>query len=179
MAETSEDYAKRTERIKALLSSYYGGQEGAGGAGGAGGGDGAGAGGPRPGTASFKAAATAVMVTMDSPAFNADRHMATMLRTYPLEKLMVRAGATGGGSSHVVGGTWVMVTRQCVLSLMAGCGSIPGLQAEVTQDGVAGLHQQMLWATACHSPRGGHARTPLSPRAGVPRVAKAGSLTTV
>jgi hypothetical protein len=87
-----EDYARRTDRIKNLLSSYYGNadqQQGAPGASGLAGTassaapnvPAASAGPPRPphvggGT------------TLDSPAFNAEQHIAVMTKTYSVDRLL-------------------------------------------------------------------------------------------
>lgn len=79
----AEDYQRRTERIKNLLSSYYG-------TGGEGGGD-------QPGTPTRgdqdgpnlgKASMSSGLSAMDSPAFNAERHIAHTLKAYPLDRLM-------------------------------------------------------------------------------------------
>eukprot|EP00882_Tetradesmus_deserticola_P017552 GHRQ01018803.1.p1 GENE.GHRQ01018803.1~~GHRQ01018803.1.p1 ORF type:complete len:158 (+),score=34.81 GHRQ01018803.1:384-857(+) len=86
-----EDYTRRTERIKNLLSSYYGNadqQQGAPGASGL------------AGTAS-QAAPDALLpptgaprlhqaggTTLDSPAFNAEQHIAVMTKTYTVDRLL-------------------------------------------------------------------------------------------
>lgn len=93
-----EDYAKRAERIKSLLSSYYGadgpatdGQDG-----------GASAAGQHAMQAPSAAAAAAAqrtsaagagpllpgMTAMDSPSFNREEHVAQLLRSQPLDKLI-------------------------------------------------------------------------------------------
>jgi hypothetical protein len=110
MAE-GDDYAKRTARIKNLLSSYYGDAGGGGGGGGAPGSQpgtpgtaaaGGGVGGAAAGTGSPRAggspaatgrgatrlAVAGATLSMDSPAFNADLHLQQMLRGLPLERLL-------------------------------------------------------------------------------------------
>lgn len=90
--EQDADYARRTERIKNLLSSYYGGDGQPGSPGSpsssAATGPGAPAGQPSghaPGPAGRLPAPTA---TLDSPACNADRYIAHVLKTYSLDKLL-------------------------------------------------------------------------------------------
>ncbi|KXZ52995.1 hypothetical protein GPECTOR_8g365 [Gonium pectorale] len=84
--EGSEDYAKRSERVKALLSSYYGD-------------------GPSAGAATSQPSAPAQpsgpgqrglaqhhaggLAAIDTPTFNADQHTSDILRIFSLEKLMV------------------------------------------------------------------------------------------
>lgn len=96
MAET-DDYAKRTARIKNLLSSYYGdaGQPGTPGgpdrspqaAAGAQPGSPAAAA-PRSGAQAQARFGGGVAMSMDSPAFNADYHIQQMLRGLSLERLL-------------------------------------------------------------------------------------------
>lgn len=87
-----EDYSRRTERIKNLLSSYYGNadqQQGATGTGGLAGTASqaapdallAFAGGPRPHHAGGG-------TTLDSPAFNAEQHISVMTKTYTVDRLL-------------------------------------------------------------------------------------------
>jgi hypothetical protein len=83
------DYAKRTERIKNLLSSYYGTGDGSqpgtpGGGAAARGGTSEDGGGRSRGPAGPASAAA----TLDSVAYNADRHISAMIRTAPLDKLL-------------------------------------------------------------------------------------------
>ena len=84
-----EEQQIKAERIKALLAGYYGG----------GGpndaskspgkpGDSKGAGAQQAGISAQHLVASAP-VTMDSPAFNAERHITQILKTCQLEKLMV------------------------------------------------------------------------------------------
>jgi hypothetical protein len=82
------DYAKRTERIKNLLSSYYGTGDGSqpgtpGGAGAAPGASQEDGSRSRQGHAGGSGAAT-----LDSIAYNADRHISGMIRSAPLDKLL-------------------------------------------------------------------------------------------
>jgi len=86
----ADDYAQRTERIKSLLNSYYGadGPPAGGGGGGA-----AASAAPAAAAPSGKGGAAAAslvpgLLAMDSPNFNAEAHVAQLLRVYPLEKLM-------------------------------------------------------------------------------------------
>lgn len=95
----------KTERIKQLLSSYYGNAPGAAAGGG---------GPPSPGTAGpgssaaglaqqlsgqgegsvggggagGQRASTGSVISLDSPAFNPDRHIAHMIQTYSIDRLM-------------------------------------------------------------------------------------------
>jgi hypothetical protein len=81
MAE--DDYSRRTERIKNLLSSYYGNAEfGESQAHAA-----------DPGSneqlpSASKGSFTVPIPAMDSPAFNADKHITQMLKSYTMEKMM-------------------------------------------------------------------------------------------
>ena len=87
----AEDYAKRAERVKALLSSYYGaGEAGPAGQPGAAhkAGEDAGSGSSSQPSLATKSIHDA-LPAMDSPAYNVDQHTARMLKTLPLEKLMV------------------------------------------------------------------------------------------
>lgn len=79
------DYAKRTARIKDLLSSYYGTGEDAGPAGSGGAGS---VSQSDNGSAHGAAHASANIESMDSVAYNSDKHAAQILKTYSLEKLM-------------------------------------------------------------------------------------------
>jgi hypothetical protein len=81
MAE-GDEYSRRTERIKNLLSSYYGNEHGEGQA-------------PaaepvssdhQPSTS--KGSFSVPIPAMDSPAFNADKHITQMLKSYTMEKMM-------------------------------------------------------------------------------------------
>uniref|UniRef100_A0A383VMJ6 Vacuolar protein sorting-associated protein 51 homolog n=1 Tax=Tetradesmus obliquus TaxID=3088 RepID=A0A383VMJ6_TETOB len=87
-----EDYARRTERIKNLLSSFYGNadqQQAAAGASGA-------AGTASPAAADVPAASVGSSrplhvgggTTLDSPAFNAEQHIAVMTKTYSVDRLL-------------------------------------------------------------------------------------------
>jgi hypothetical protein len=101
MAET-DDYAKRTARIKNLLSSYYGDASQPGTPGGAGVSPRAAHAAGSPGTGSGSSGATAtapprapqarvgggLAISMDSPAFNADYHLQQMLRGLSLDRLL-------------------------------------------------------------------------------------------
>ncbi len=81
MEENSADYARRTERIKNLLSSYYGSADGAQ--------PGTPDGGESPAAGSGNyAGRLKTTTTLDSPAYNADRHIAHVLKTYTLDKLL-------------------------------------------------------------------------------------------
>ncbi|KAG2450988.1 hypothetical protein HYH02_004260 [Chlamydomonas schloesseri] len=80
-----EDYAKRSERVKALLSQYYGDATGP-------------AAGPGQPAQQQSAAApgrgpqgghVAGLAAIDTPTFNADQHTSDILRIFSLEKLMV------------------------------------------------------------------------------------------
>ncbi|PNH08814.1 Vacuolar protein sorting-associated protein 51 [Tetrabaena socialis] len=83
--EGGEDYAKRSERVKALLSSYYG--------------EGPATGpGPSPQPSGpsqhapggrVQAAHPGGLAAIDTPTFNADQHTSDILRIFSLEKLMV------------------------------------------------------------------------------------------
>ena len=89
MADNSEDYQKRTERIKALLSSYYGADAAAGGAQpGPGGQQPAARAGPSAGAPGI-GPGSALLPSIDTANFNADQHTHSVLRSYPLEKLMI------------------------------------------------------------------------------------------
>jgi hypothetical protein len=82
--EGTDEYARRTERIKNLLSSYYGNE---------GGGEGQHAAAEAAAGESFSPAASKgsfsiPIPAMDSPAFNADKHIAQMLKSFTLEKMM-------------------------------------------------------------------------------------------
>ncbi|GFR51170.1 hypothetical protein Agub_g13528, partial [Astrephomene gubernaculifera] len=84
--ESSEDYAKRSERVKALLSSYYGD----GPATGAGASAQAGVAAQHATAGRGPAAAYAGgLAAIDTPTFNADQHTNDILRIFSLEKLMV------------------------------------------------------------------------------------------
>lgn len=72
----SEEARLKAERIKAMLAGYYGSQQQ--GTAAAAGATGAAAGG-----------APGVRPNLDSPAFDAQHHISTMLRGQPLEKLLV------------------------------------------------------------------------------------------
>ncbi|GIL88543.1 hypothetical protein Vretimale_15339 [Volvox reticuliferus] len=82
--ESGEDYAKRSERVKALLSSYYGDS-------------GQGPSAPPGGHAQQGAptgrgppvAHMGGIAAIDTPTFNADQHTSDILRIFSLEKLMV------------------------------------------------------------------------------------------
>ncbi|GLI70392.1 hypothetical protein VaNZ11_015174 [Volvox africanus] len=82
--EGGEDYAKRSERVKALLSSYYGDS-------------GQGPSAPPAGHAQQGAPAgrgppvahIGGIAAIDTPTFNADQHTSDILRIFSLEKLMV------------------------------------------------------------------------------------------
>jgi hypothetical protein len=74
------DYARRTERIKNLLSSYYGGADGS-----------------QPGTPHAGDSAghgepalssKAPPATLDSAVFNPERHISQMIKTYNVDKLL-------------------------------------------------------------------------------------------
>lgn len=82
--ESGEDYAKRSERVKALLSSYYGDS---------GAGSSASAGAPaQPGAPAGRGSSTTHLggiASIDTPTFNADQHTSDILRIFSLEKLMV------------------------------------------------------------------------------------------
>lgn len=79
------DYARRTERIKNLLSSYYGNAEqGQTSTPGSSSGATAAAEAPAPFAAPVKPLGT----TMDSPAFQADRHIAQMTKSYTVDRLL-------------------------------------------------------------------------------------------
>jgi hypothetical protein len=100
-----DDYAKRTARIKNLLSSYYG-DAGSGGAAAAHGASQPGTPGGAPSAASSGSPRTGAggspqlsgrgasrlgaggTLSMDSPAFNADLHLQQMLRGLSLERLL-------------------------------------------------------------------------------------------
>jgi hypothetical protein len=107
MAEGGDDYAKRTARIKNLLSSYYGEGGGPGSsqpespavaaaAAGASPRLGGPAGGPPAGGAHqpggspsrSRAGGPGAALSMDSPAFNADHHLQQLLRGLPLDRLL-------------------------------------------------------------------------------------------
>lgn len=81
-----EDYAKRSERVKALLSQYYGD----GSAGPAAGAPGQSAQQPSaaPGRGQ-QGGHVAGLAAIDTPTFNADQHTSDILRIFSLEKLMV------------------------------------------------------------------------------------------
>ncbi len=89
----AEEAASRlkAERVKALLSGYYGtGHGGEAGDGPAA----ASAGAPQGGAAGGRGAGGRSQpggggLTMDSPAFDPEQHIAQILRTYPLEKLLM------------------------------------------------------------------------------------------
>jgi hypothetical protein len=92
----ADDYAQRTERIKSLLNSYYG-ADGPPPAGGAVGGPSASVAPATSAPAGGKGGAAAAslvpgLLAMDSPNFNAEAHVAQLLRVYPLEKLMCVGG---------------------------------------------------------------------------------------
>ncbi|GIL63103.1 hypothetical protein Vafri_17228 [Volvox africanus] len=82
--ESGEDYAKRSERVKALLSSYYGDS---------GQGPSAPPGGhAQQGTPAGRGPPVAHIggiAAIDTPTFNADQHTSDILRIFSLEKLMV------------------------------------------------------------------------------------------
>lgn len=80
--DTAEEQARKAERIKALLAGYYGqgdaGQQGA-----------------PPGAPTGKGSGNNIaqqpqyVASMDSPAYDAQQHIAQMLKTSSLERLMV------------------------------------------------------------------------------------------
>lgn len=76
-----EDAARKAERVKALLAGYYGSGEPSSSAQ------------PNQRDSSSHGLArdsyAAAMPTMDSPAFDAERHIAQMLKTSPLERLLI------------------------------------------------------------------------------------------
>ncbi|GLC45938.1 hypothetical protein PLESTF_000714400 [Pleodorina starrii] len=82
--EGGEDYAKRSERVKALLSSYYGDT---------GSGPAAQPGAPaQPGVPAGRGPSVPHLggiAAIDTPTFNADQHTSDILRIFSLEKLMV------------------------------------------------------------------------------------------
>lgn len=81
MAE-GDEYSRRTERIKNLLSSYYGNEHGEGQAPAAE---------PAPSDhqpSTSKGSFSVPIPAMDSPAFNADKHITQMLKSYTMEKMM-------------------------------------------------------------------------------------------
>ncbi len=87
-----EEQRIKAERIKALLAGFYGGggpNDGAQSPGGTGDSKEAGAQQASLARQSAQHLAASVPVTMDSPAFNAERHTAQILKTCQLEKLMV------------------------------------------------------------------------------------------
>jgi len=88
--EQDADYARRTERIKNLLSSYYGadGQPGSPAGPGAGGGGAASTSHADSGGGAGAGQLQASTATLDSPAYNADRYIAHVLKTYTLDKLL-------------------------------------------------------------------------------------------
>jgi hypothetical protein len=79
--EGTAEYARRTERIKNLLSSYYGAEENQQPSEGQGAGD-------SLTPAQSKGSFSIPIPAMDSPAFNADKHISQMLKSYTLEKMM-------------------------------------------------------------------------------------------
>lgn len=92
MSNEQEEYAKRAERIKSLLSSYYGAD---GPPPDAAGGQAAAA--PAPAPQTGRAAASQPqgaypllpgVLAMDSPHFKPEEHVAQLLKIYPLEKLI-------------------------------------------------------------------------------------------
>lgn len=83
MAEDAADYARRTERIKNLLSSYYGtAEQGKAGSAAASGGPSAEP--PPTGGMPRKQHGT----TLDSSVFDAERHIAQMTKAYTVERLL-------------------------------------------------------------------------------------------
>eukprot|EP00878_Enallax_costatus_P022689 GHUV01024090.1.p1 GENE.GHUV01024090.1~~GHUV01024090.1.p1 ORF type:complete len:280 (+),score=106.22 GHUV01024090.1:357-1196(+) len=83
MAEDAADYARRTERIKNLLSSYYGTAE----QGKAGSAAGSGPS-PEPAPASSTPRKQQGATTLDSSVFDADRHIAQMTKAFTVERLL-------------------------------------------------------------------------------------------
>lgn len=83
MGDEAGDYARRTERIKNLLSSYYGSAE-------------HGQSSPLAATSSAADPLAAGGIarkqlgttTLDSPAFDAERHIAQMTKGYPVDRLL-------------------------------------------------------------------------------------------
>ncbi len=91
-----DEAARKAERVKALLAGYYGAGDAqpagaaAAGAPAAGAGGAAAAGGQAPGAPRRPVAAAApAIATLDSATFDANQHMAQMLKTSGLERLMV------------------------------------------------------------------------------------------
>jgi hypothetical protein len=87
-----EDYTRRTERIKNLLSSYYGNadqQQGVpGGSGLAGTAPSAAPDAPAASMGAPRLAHAGGGATLDSPAFNAEQHIAVMTKTYSVDRLL-------------------------------------------------------------------------------------------
>jgi hypothetical protein len=79
----------KTERIKQLLSSYYGNAPGPGQPGGVPAGlqQQQSVEGPNQGMGAGRASASGA-ISLDSPAFNPDRHIAHMIQTYSIDRLM-------------------------------------------------------------------------------------------
>lgn len=84
MDTDNSDYATRTERIKNLLSSYYGSSDGSQTQGPVHAAAGYDVSGQPDNSYSTRVPATA----LDSPASNPERHILLMLKSYPLEKLL-------------------------------------------------------------------------------------------
>lgn len=84
MADDAGEYARRTERIKNLLSSYYGTAEQGQGAGPA-----ASARNPsEPGHNTSSTRRQSGNMTLDSPAFDAERHIAQITQSCPVDRLL-------------------------------------------------------------------------------------------
>eukprot|EP00798_Chlamydomonas_sp_ICE-L_P022617 gene22617-29760_t len=86
-----EEQRGKAERIKALLAGYYGsgGSGNEPGAPGSEGGANAGSNASDGARAPLGELANAPPATLDSPAFNAEQHISHILKSYPLEKLMI------------------------------------------------------------------------------------------
>ncbi len=109
MADDNEDYIKRTERTKALLSSFYFGA--ADGAGASAGSSQSGQPGAQLPTAragpSFSGpgnpSGSVSLSSIDAANFNADQHTQAVLRSLPLAKLMQEHGSMVGKIKHLDG----------------------------------------------------------------------------